>query len=114
MVRTAKLILVCLVIMGVGGINFSICAQEKLEEQVASISGEVVSADLAKSEVVVKQLVADTYKSMPFAVSSETKIQKGSVSLELSDLKAGDKVTVKYTIDTLGKQKVESITVEVE
>jgi hypothetical protein len=103
-----------LVIVGVGGINFSLRAQEKVEEQVASISGEVVAVDLAKSEVVVKQLVADTYKDIPFAVSTETKIQKGSISLEPSELKAGDKVTVKYTIDTLGKQMVESITVEAE
>jgi len=64
---------------------------------------------------VVKQLkdaVTSTYNNTTFAVAPETKIAKGDATLKLSDLKASDKVTVKYTTDELGKQKVESIAVE--
>ena len=115
MVKVMKLALVCLAVVGLVGVAVPVFAQEKAEPQVTSVSGEVVSVDLVKSEVVLKQLkdvVASTYGNTTFAVAPETKITKGDVTLKLSDLKAGDKVTVKYTADVLGKQKVESIAVE--
>jgi len=99
------------------GVALPVFAQEQAAPQVTSVSGEVVSVDLVKSEVVVKQLkdaVTSTYNNTTFAVAPETKIAKGDATLKLSDLKAGDKVTVKYTTDVSGKQKVESIAVEVK
>jgi len=115
MVKVMKLALVCLVVVGLVGVAVPVFAQEKAEPQVTSVSGEIVSVALVKSEVVVKQLkdvLTGTYENTTFAVVPETKITKGDATLKLSDLKAGDKVTVKYTTDVLGKQKVESIAVE--
>jgi len=116
MVKVMKFALVCLAVVGLVGVAVSVFAQEKAQTaQVTSVSGEVVSVDLVKSEVVVKQLkdvVASTYENATFAVASETKIQKGVAALKLSDLKAGDKVTVKSIADASGKQMVESIAVE--
>jgi len=115
MARVMKLVVVCLAVIGMVGVVAPVFAQEKAEPQVTSVSGEVVSVDLVKSEVVVKQLkdaVTSTYGNTTFAVAPETKIAKGDATLRLSDLKAGDNVTVKYTTDVLGKQKVESIAVE--
>ena len=118
MVKVMKLALVCLAVVGLVGVAVPVFAQEKAQTaQVTSVSGEVVSVDLVKSEVVVKQLkdaVTSTYGDTTFAVAPETKMTKGDATLKLSDLKAGDKVTVKYTTDVLGKQKVESIAVETE
>jgi hypothetical protein len=117
MVKVMKLALVCLAVVGLVGVTVPVFAQEKAEPQVTSVSGEIVSVDLVKSEVVVKQLkdvVTSTYTNTTFSVASETKITKGDATLKLSDLKAGDKVTVKYTTDVLGKQKVESIAVEIK
>jgi len=117
MVKVMKLALVCLAVVGLVGVAVPVFAQEKAEPQVTSVSGEVVSVDLVKSEVVVKQLkdaITSTYGNTTFAVASETKIAKDDATLKLSDLKAGDKVTVKYTTDVLGKQKVESIAVEIK
>ena len=117
MVKVMKFALVCLAVVGLVGVAVPVFAQEKTEPQVTSVSGEVVSVDLVKSEVVVKQLkdvVASTYENTTFKVAPETKITKGDATLKLSDLKAGDKVTVKYTTDALGKQKVESIAVAVQ
>ena len=110
-----KLALVCLAVVGLVGVAVPVFAQEKAEPQVTSVSGKIVSVDLVKSEVVVKQLkdvLTGTYENTTFAVVPETKMTKGDVTLKLSDLKAGDKVTVKYTTDALGKQKVEGIAVE--
>ena len=117
MVKVMKFALVCLVVVGLVGVAVPVFAQEKAEPQVTSVSGEVVSVDLVKSEVVVKQLkdaVTSTYINTTFSVASETKMTKGDATLKLSDLKAGDKAIVTYTTDVLGKQKVESISVEVK
>ncbi|MCX5704466.1 MAG: hypothetical protein NTZ92_00115 [Candidatus Omnitrophica bacterium] len=116
MIKVMKLALVCLAVIGMVGIAIPVYSQEKTEPQVISVSGDVVSVDLVKSEVVVKQLkdaVSSVYANTAVSVVPETKISKGDVTLKLSDLKAGDKVTVKYAADVLGKQKVESISVEV-
>lgn len=118
MVKVMKLTLVCLAVVGLVGGAVPVFAQEKAQTaQVTSVSGEIVSVDLVKSEVAVKQLkdvVTGTYTNTTFSVAPETKITKGDATLKLSDLKAGDKVTVKYAADVLGKQKVESITVAVQ
>ena len=118
MVRVMKLALVLLIVAGVAGVVVPVYSQEKTEQQIAaSVPGEVVSVDLVKSEVVVKQLkdaVTSKYENTTFVVAPETKIQKGDANLKLSDLKAGDKIIVKYTSDLLGKQKVESISLEVK
>jgi uncharacterized protein (DUF2141 family) len=117
MVKVMKLVLVCLAVVGLVGVTVPVFAQEKAEPQVTSVSGEVVSMDLLKSEVVVKQLkdaVTSTYENTTFVVAAETKITKGDAALKLSELKAGDKVSVKYISDVSGKQKVEIISVEVK
>ena len=118
MVKVMKFALVCLAVVGLVGVSVPVFAQEKAQTaQVTSVSGEIVSVDLVKSEVVVKQLkdvVTSTYTNTTFSVVSETKITKGDATLKLSDLKAGDKITVEYTTDVSGKQKVESIAVEIK
>lgn len=117
MVRIMKFAVVCLVVFGMVGVVSLVSAQEKTEQKAISVSGEVVSSDLVKNEVLVKQLkdkVTNVYENITFSVAPETKIQKGDVTLKLSDLKAEDKVTVQYTVDVSGKQKVESIIVAVQ
>ena len=117
MVKVMRLAVVCLAVIGMAGIALPVYAQGAAGQEAISVSGEVVSVDLVKSEVVVKQLkdaVTSTYENTIFSVAPETKIQKEDTTLKLSDLKAGDKVTVKYAADVLGKQKVESITVAVQ
>jgi hypothetical protein len=117
MVKVMRFAVICLAVVGMVGVAVPVFAQEKAEPQITSVSGEVVSVDLVKSEVVVKQLkdaVTSTYENTTFTIVPETKIQKGDATLKLSDLKAGDKVTVESTADALGKQKVESIAVEIK
>jgi len=117
MVKVMKFAVVCLAVIGMAGVVLPVYAQGAAEQKAISVSGEVVSVDLVKSEVVVKQLkdaVASTYENTAFVVAPGTKIQKGDATLKLSDLKSGDKVTVKYAADVLGKQNVESISVVVQ
>lgn len=118
MVKVMKFALVCLVVAGLAYAAAPVFAQEKVAPQITSVSGEVVSVDLVKSEVVIKQskdAVTGTYENTAFTAAPETKIAKGDTALQLSDLKAGDKVSVKYSSDDiLEGQKVESILVETE
>lgn len=119
MEKALRIAVVMFLVVGVVGVVVPVYSQTEKTEQpiVTSVSNEVVSVDLVKSEVVVKQLkdvVTGTYENTTFVIAPETKIQKGDAALRLSDLKAGDKVTVKYTPDVLGKQKVESISLEVK
>lgn len=118
MVRVMKFALVLLVVVGVVGVVVPAFSQEKVEQPaITSVSGEVVSVDLVKLTLVIKQIkdpVAGTYENQTISVLPATKVTKGDTTLKLSDLKAGDKVTVKYTTDALGKWKVESITMEVK
>lgn len=118
MVKGIKLALVLFVVAGVVGVVVPAFSQEKAEQPaVTSVSGEVVSVDLVNSTVVIKQIkdpVVGTYENQTISVLPETKITKGDATLKLSELTAGDKVTVKYATDVMGKQKVESITIEVQ
>ncbi|MDP1854095.1 MAG: hypothetical protein Q8L26_07860 [Candidatus Omnitrophota bacterium] len=117
MVKIIKLALVCLAVVGLVGVAVPVYAQGAAGQEAILVSGEVVSVGLVKSEVVIKQLkdaVTSTYENITFVTAPETKIIKGDAALKLSDLKAGDKVSVKYISDESGKQKVGSISLEVE
>jgi len=114
MEKIMRLTIVCLVVFGLAGAFVPTYAQEKVEAKAVSVSGEVVSVDVAKSEVVVKQLkdaVAGVYENTAISVAAETKIKKGEAVLKLSDLVAGDKVTVTYAAGLEGTQEVSTIEV---
>ncbi len=74
-----------------------------------TFSGEVVSADVAGSQVTIQ----DRYGvKKEIAVPAEAKISQGANSKALGDLKAGDKVTVEYTYDVASnKRAAQSISV---
>jgi len=113
--KMIRLTMIFLVVVGVVGVAIPVYAQEKTEQSAISGTGEVISVDTVKSIVVVKQLkdpVANTYENVTMSVSPETKVLKGDAALKLSDLKVGDKVKVKSTIDASGASKVVSIAVE--
>jgi hypothetical protein len=115
--RIAILAIVMFVVVGMSGIVIPVYSQQQAEQQqiANSVSAEVVSMDLEKSTLTIKTLkdaVTKTYENQTISVLPETKILKGDAILKLAELKAGDKITVKYTADTLGNWKVESISME--
>ena len=115
--RIAILVMVMFVVVGMTGIVIPAYSQQQAEQQQIGkpVSDEVVSMDLEKSTLTIKTLknaVTKTYENKTISVLPETKILKGDATLKLSELKAGDKVTVKYSLDTLGKWKVASISLK--
>lgn len=116
--RGVKLTAICLLVAAVtvAGMAFAVYAQEETSQQVQSISvsGEVVSVGLEKSEVVVKQLkdvAYDTYENTVISIGPETKIQKGEVVLNISDLNAGDKIIVQCVTGAEAKLEAQVISV---
>jgi|GEM_PF-1163930 len=115
--RIAILAMVMLVVVGMTGIVIPAYSQQQAEQQQISnsVSAEVVSVDLVKSTLAIKTVkdaVTKTYENQTISVLPETKMLKGDAILKLSEFKAGDKVTIKYTADKLGNWKVESISME--
>jgi hypothetical protein len=115
--RIAILAMVMFVVVGMSGIAIPAYSQQQTEQPqlVTSVSTEVISVDLAKSTLTIKaseDAVTKTNGNQTISVLPETKIIKGDVILQLSEIQVGDKVTVKYTADTLGNWKVESISME--
>ncbi len=110
--KRVRVVVLFLAVVGMVGVVVpAYCVEEaKQEQQVSdSVSGEVVSVDVDKSTVTIRQLQdASTgiYQKADVAVSPETNISKGDAVLKLSDLKAGDQVTVKYVTGTTGEKKV--------
>jgi hypothetical protein len=134
MVNKMKLALALFLAVGMAGLVVSAFAQDEGEQTAANaeiaqpeanaevaqpaaaaVSGEVVSVDPDNSTVVIKQVtdeMAGLTEDRTISVLPETKITQGDVTLDLSDVKAGDKVTVNYATDDMGNKKVESIAVE--
>lgn len=110
-----KIAVVFLALVAIAAAMVPVFAQEKADKQISTVSGEVVSADLEKSVLIVKQVTdatANTYENKTILVSPETKILKGEVVLKLTDLKSGEKVTVGCVSDSLGKLTAENIAIE--
>jgi len=79
------------------------------------ISGTVVSINEEEATVLVRQLtdkVNAVYEETSVRVLPFTKISKGEIILNLSDLMVEDKVTVEYSKDTEGN--LEAVTISVE
>lgn len=108
-----RLIAILVMLLAAGRTACPAYCQEN-PEQLATLSksGEVVSVDLVDSALTVKQLkdgASNTYEEVVVPVLPETRIFKGDLTLNLSDLKAGDKVKLEFITDVNGKSKVLNI-----
>ncbi|MCX5714810.1 MAG: hypothetical protein NT033_08440 [Candidatus Omnitrophica bacterium] len=117
MVRITVLAVIMCVALGMVGMIIPAYSEQPVEpQQVASvITTEIVSVDLDKSTLalsVAHDPNVNASGKLTISVMPETKILNGDQVLKLSDLKAGDKVTVKYTTDASGTWKVESISLQ--
>ena len=86
-------------------------APPALKPIVITFSGEIISIDTAATPAMIS--VQDRYGvKKEISVPAETKVTKGTQSLTLADLKAGDKGTFEYTYDVAtGKRTVQLITI---
>lgn len=100
-----KLLLCLLLVVGVVGMGLpvSFCRGEEMPKK--QISGEIVSVDVEKSTVIIKQLKDakdKVYEEMTVLVDSSTNIEKDYNEAGLSLLAAGDEVTVDFATNKEG------------
>jgi hypothetical protein len=84
------------------------------ESQLGEVSGEIVSVNTHDSSLIIKQIEDETsqsYSTQTFSVEKSASISKGNSVMILSNLKAGDKVTIAYTTTSEGVKVARTITV---
>jgi hypothetical protein len=77
-----------------------------------SLAGEVEAVDAEKSTVTVKYIsdeATQTSTSAVLELNADSKISKADQAVTVSDLKAGDKVSVEYTLNGDAKMVVSSV-----
>lgn len=92
-----------------GGLAVAARPQEKAAQKPAlkTHSGEVVSVDTAKNEIVIKQR---TGKEMTLPLAADVKVTKARKAISLSDVKPGDHVTCRCD-ESSGKCSIKSVSV---
>ncbi|MBM3251721.1 MAG: hypothetical protein FJZ11_02945 [Candidatus Omnitrophica bacterium] len=84
------------------------------EEELMTISGEIVSVDLEKSNIVIKYIddyTTGSLKELTISVNAATNIEREYTALAISDLKAQDAVLVEYAVDANGNNIAKNILV---
>lgn len=99
------------------GVLSTVCLAAEEAVKPAGAKGEIVSVDLMAGSLTVKESnpapVAEAVSQpVSFVVDSKTVISKEKQTLMLGDLKAGDLVTVEYSVTPDNKSLASSVTVE--
>ena len=101
-------VVLCTVMLGLALAQEQATEQKKPDKaQAKAQTGEVVSIDAAKNEIVIKD---DASAEVRLLVSTSTKITRDGKTIALAELKVGDKVTSECEASAEGC-KAKSITV---
>ncbi len=107
MKKVIAIIVSALFILSVAGISFAAeKAAKKAPAKVKQVTGEVTAVDAAANTLTVKGKKGE----VALATDDKTMVKVGKEKKALADVKAGDKVTVKYT-EADGKNTAKSIAV---
>ena len=85
-------------------------AKTSAKTKVKQVSGEVKAVDMQAMTVTVTKMVKGKAQESVVTVSDKTSVMMGKEKKALADVKAGDKVTVKYT-EVEGKKVAKSIAI---
>ncbi len=83
------------------------CRDDSTAPDLKTIEGAVLNVDTGNSKITISAI-----NNMSFSVSLAAKIMRDISDIKLSDIKAGDYVTIGYYDDASGLHQVQSITVE--
>lgn len=89
-------------------------AEKKMEPavkaKVKQVSGDVKAVDIKAMTITVTKMMKGKAEETMITVGDKTKIMMGKEKKALADVKAGDKVTVKYT-EAEGKNMAKSVAI---
>jgi len=83
---------------------------EPAKPKVKMVTGEVKAVDMKAMTVTVTKMMKGKAEESVVTVSDKTKVMMGKEKKALADVKAGDKVTVKFT-EVEGKNVAKSIAI---
>ncbi|MDO8525786.1 MAG: hypothetical protein Q7S07_04790 [Candidatus Omnitrophota bacterium] len=83
------------------------CQVDSAEPDLNTTEGTVLDVDTGNSKITVSAI-----SSMTFSVNASANITRDIYDIKLSDVKAGDYVTIGYYDDASGVHQAQSITVE--
>lgn len=86
-------------------------AEKKAPAKVKQVTGEVAAVDAKAMTITVSKKVKGKAVETVVTVDDKTKIALGKEKKTLADVKAGDKVTVKYT-EVDGKNVAKSVAIK--
>jgi len=78
--------------------------------KVKQVTGNVKAVDMKAMTITVTKMMKDKAEDTVVTVSDKTKIMMGEAKKALADVKAGDKVTAKYT-ESEGKNMAKSVAI---
>ncbi|HLA00289.1 MAG TPA: hypothetical protein VJZ24_01470 [Thermodesulfovibrionales bacterium] len=78
--------------------------------KVKQVTGNVKAVDMKAMTITVTKMMKDKAEDTVVTVSDKTKIMMGEAKKALADVKAGDKVTAKYT-EVEGKNMAKSVAI---
>lgn len=100
------------------GVSLSVFAQgEKELISTKEVSGTIASVNLENSAIVVnyfKDEKTPVYESVTVYIRNSTFIEKDGKAVAVTEIKAGDEVTVEYAVDKMGKNIASAIRIGLE
>ena len=113
MKRSAVILLVALFVLSCASVFAgSAPASSSSKSHSTSVSGEVVSVDTTGNSFVIRETLKDkSNKEITIVCAPGTKIMMTGKTASLSQLAAGDHVTVSYTASADGKNMAKSVNI---
>src|SRR5262245_34515496 len=107
MKKEYRVILPMLLFLFVAALGAAAIANTRQDQDLKALSGKISTVDAGKSQFEVKDTSGN---AMAITVTQQTKIMKDGKPIQLSDLKAGDTVSVEYSQEG-GNAIAKSVTV---
>lgn len=92
-------VILCLVMFGIAAAQEQTKEQQKPDKVVKAQTGEVLSVDPSKNEIVIKD---DAGAEIRLLIGVSTKITKAGKTISLGDVKTGDKVSSECEVSSDG------------
>ncbi len=114
MKRFLSIFVVCCLSLSCFCVPLVLAQEEEMVQQIAVVTGTVVSVDLEKATVEVEIASEDSEEKSAevFSVTAATTIEMAGEAVQLSDLAVGSSISVEYAVTDSGEMVAQMIWVE--
>ena len=114
MKKVVSIVVALLFVFSITSLSFAVEGQKAMpveKPKVKQVTGDVKTVDVKAKTITVTKMMKDKAQETVVTVDDKTKIMMDKEKKALADVKAGDKVTVKYT-EVDGKNVAKSIAIK--